>query len=75
LKKVVGEVKKWLLSAKEFNETLKRAPKDRGLLVVKEYQQVLNDVRAWLEKSDTLLEQISDEPNPETKRAMAGQGG
>ena len=75
LRKVMDETKKWLLLVREFNETLKKAPRDRGLAVVKEFKEVVAEVQTWLDSAKSLVEQMRDETDVETKRAMAGQGG
>lgn len=75
LRKLADETKLWLAKARDFNETLKRAPRDRGLLVVKDYQQVYKEVTEWLESAQAVIDEISGETNVETKRAMAGQVG
>jgi len=75
LMKLTKEVEKWLLLAKEFNEGLKRTPRDRGLLIIKDFRELFVSVEEWLENSKSLLEQIKNETDVETKRAMAGQGG
>ena len=72
LKRLTDEVNKWLLRANEFNEGLKRAPRDRGLDLVKDFARLVKEVKAWVESAESLSEQISKETDVETKRAVTG---
>jgi hypothetical protein len=75
LRRLVEDVKKWLVKAKRFDETLQRVPRDRRLLVVKEYYEMLQEVRTWFESAQGLVDQIKEEEDVKTSRAMAGQVG
>ena len=72
LEKLKKEAEKWLLLAKDFTDGVKRTPRDRGLLIVKDFQEVVNLMKEWVESSSGLLGQVETEPNVETKRKMSG---
>ena len=75
LKKLLDEVKQWLLTADEFRQVVHRTPADEKLLIVKEFKRLIDDIEEWIEQSNSLLSQMSNEANVEVKRSIAEQGG
>lgn len=75
LKRLNDDVTRWLLLANEVLGMANRSPDDKKLLVVKEFEEFVYEIMAWIDNAEKFIKQMSKEADVEIRRSLAEQGG